>query len=167
MAMDRKQLAEDGTPHYVSERQKRKMREEPPAIQPPLTPMIDVTFQLLIFFLLACTFRVTEGQIEATLPNISGPQDKPKLKIEPIKVTLSAAGVDGMGVLIEVSGGGSVNDPLELDGVLVQLREQYKSDEVPVLIKPTGDVWWTHVVDAFNQAVRSKFKNIAFTPPGM
>ena len=35
-----------------------------------MTPMIDVTFQLLLFFLLTCEFRESEGMIPGTLPKL-------------------------------------------------------------------------------------------------
>jgi hypothetical protein len=41
-----------------------------------------------------------------------------------------------------------------------------KADEAPVFISPTRDVRWAFVVEAFNQAVRARFKNIGFMPPG-
>ena len=148
----------------IQPRRRGNDRPEKP-MQPPLTPMIDVTFQLLIFFLLACQFRYTEGQIQATLPAVAGEESIPPLKLDPIRVTLSPAG-DGSGVLFEVSGAGTTGSAVELYGMLVQLRERFGTDELPVLIKPTSRVWWSHVVDAFNQAVRAKFKHIAFTPAG-
>jgi len=168
MARDGKPEDANGTVHHVSERQKRKKDRPRKPMQPPLTPMIDVTFQLLIFFLLACDFRYTEGQIEATLPNVSGPQAAPDLKHDPISVTLSPAGIDGEGVSIEVSEFGTANGPQELFDMLVRQHDRYgdDADDVPVLIKPTQGVWWTHVVNAFNQAVRSRFKKIAFAPAG-
>jgi len=59
---------------------------------PPLTPMIDVTFQLLLFFLLACQFRPQEGSLPGTLPGGGdGPQPMP------IKIALRPTGFDGGG----------------------------------------------------------------------
>ena len=37
-----------------------------------LTPMIDVTFLLLVFFLLTLRFKTLEGKLEATLPRDAG-----------------------------------------------------------------------------------------------
>ena len=55
MARSAKKILGDETTHYESA---RKKRARPKAkMQPPLTPMIDVTFQLLLFFLLSFTFR--------------------------------------------------------------------------------------------------------------
>jgi biopolymer transport protein ExbD len=35
--------------------------------------------------------------------------------------------------------------------------------KVPVMIMPAVNVRWEHVVNAFNQAVRAKFKKIGFS----
>lgn len=37
------------------------------SFQPPLTPMIDVTFLLLLFFILTFTFRQMEGQLPGAI----------------------------------------------------------------------------------------------------
>ena len=37
-------------------------------------------------------------------------------------------------------------------------------DTVTVVIRPAADVPWEYVVDAYNQAVRAKFKKIGFSP---
>ena len=162
MAAAEKHVAENGTRHYESARQQRTKQREPTMLQPPLTPMIDVTFQLLIFFLLACQFRMAERQIQATLPDISGPQAAPPLRLKPIYISLTPAGSEG--VQYEIGRIRTTQDPLELHRVLKQLMDRYQSDEVPVIIKPMGEVRWAYVVEAFNQAVRARFKNVAFAP---
>ncbi|KKM69589.1 hypothetical protein LCGC14_1449200, partial [marine sediment metagenome] len=113
-----------------------------------LTPMIDVTFLLLIFFLLACRFQLSEGQIEATLPKVV--DDPPP--VLPVLVTLRPAGGDGRGVVIEMSDRAEpILDVAELAGLLRRRIEVYRSDEVPVVIRSAGPVRWEHVVNAFNQ----------------
>jgi hypothetical protein len=49
----------------------RKRRQDERAT-PNLTPMIDVTFQLLIFFLLCTRFTTPQGGFDAELPNKHG-----------------------------------------------------------------------------------------------
>ncbi len=168
MARSQKKIAGDETVHYVSERKERESRKKhaSTAIQPPLTPMIDIVFQLLLFFLLACQFRADEGQIAANLPDISGPPPK-TISVDHIDITLRAAGTDDLGVLITVL---YTDAPLttaeELYNYLMQMKHRYgeKADEVPVTIKPLGNVRWNHVVNAFNQAIRADYKKIGFKP---
>ena len=52
-------------------RRPRRRREEEKAV-PDLTPMIDVTFQLLIFFILCTRFRVDENNMRVNLPANEG-----------------------------------------------------------------------------------------------
>jgi biopolymer transport protein ExbD len=53
---------------------KRRKREEDKA-SPDLTPMIDVTFQLLIFFILCTRFRHDERNFQTDLPRKEGLND--------------------------------------------------------------------------------------------
>ena len=52
-------------------------------------------------------------------------------------------------------------DPDEVYSVL-QSRKDSVGPKVPVIIKPTEDVKWRFVVEAFNAAVRAKLDNITF-----
>ncbi|MDY7009595.1 MAG: biopolymer transporter ExbD [Planctomycetota bacterium] len=168
MARSQRKIAGDETVHYVSARRQRerKKKRRSTAIQPPLTPMIDIVFQLLLFFLLACQFRADEGHIAANLPDISGPPPR-TISIEPIDITLRATGSENLGVLITVQ---HTDAPLttaeELHNYLLQMKQRHgkKADEVPVTIKPLGNVRWMHVVNAFNQAIRADYKKVGFKP---
>ena len=170
MARSQKKISNDETVHYVSARKERESRKrhKSTAIQPPLTPMIDIVFQLLLFFLLACQFRANEGQIAANLPDISGPPPK-IVSVDPIDITLRAYGTDELGVLITVQ---NTDAPMttaeELYNYLMQMKQRHgeKADEVPVTIKPLGNVRWNHVVNAFNQAIRADYKKVGFKPSG-
>ena len=166
MADQQKQDTTDAL-RYVSERKKREKEARPVVMQPPLTPMIDVVFQLLIFFLLACQFRQAEGQIPANLPDISGPAQATPF-VDPIKITLRPTGPNNTGVLIEVKHANvTLTSSAELYAYLVKMSKIYgegSTEKVPVVIKPLGDVLWEHVVNAFNQAIRAKYKQIGFAP---
>ena len=57
----------------------------------------------------------------------------------------------------------TIAGPKELYDSLMARRAILPAPEaVPVVIVPNLDVAWEHVVDAFNQAVRAKFKKIGF-----
>ena len=55
-----------------------------------MTAMIDIVFQLLIFFLIGTQFRVPEGEMAAHLPGRGGPDPPPPEVVEPIRVALLA-----------------------------------------------------------------------------
>jgi biopolymer transport protein ExbD len=54
-----------------------------------LTPMIDVTFQLLIFFLLTLKFKILEGKLESLLPLDKGLSNKQQeVQAEDVEIIL-------------------------------------------------------------------------------
>ncbi|MBI2932472.1 MAG: biopolymer transporter ExbD [Planctomycetes bacterium] len=71
----------------------RLPREEKPG-ELNMTPMIDVVFQLLIFFMLSMRFRAIEGKLITTLPQDKGLQSSTVLspELEEVRIILCAAG---------------------------------------------------------------------------
>ena len=160
MARSTRKIEGDETVHYVSERAKRGRAKAKIAV--PMTAMIDVTFLLLIYFLLTTTFRQAEGQIPGTLPKAgtSGAATMERLQT-PIKITLHPTGEANEGVAYEISGVHErIVDPEILRSVL-EGRKQAGGDS-PVIINARRDVRWRFVVEVFNQVVANEFKNIAF-----
>lgn len=146
--------------HYVSPRKQRAGREQQENIQPPLTPMIDVTFQLLLYFLLTSTFRQKEGTIPGALPAPSN-QVTEKMDLKPIEIYIEPGGtVDNTGVTYRSKGVSVMPDPERLFGFLEGRKQQFDTNEIPVVLRPSGLVRWKYVVEAFNAAVRLQFKNI-------
>lgn len=132
-------------------------------LQPPLIPMIDVTFLLLLYFILTTTFRMQEGQIPGTLPQTGGIVAGQTVELKPIYIILRPTGVDRLGCIYEIRGRGiGMDSPQQLYDTLGAWSEALGTTEVPVIIQPRSDVRWRYVVEAFNQAVRAKFKNIGF-----
>jgi len=128
-------------------------------MQLPLTPMIDVTFQLILFFLLATTFRQAEGQIPASLPQRSGAAALDQTIVRPIRIAIRPAAEGGAAFFLN-DAPLPLPDAPALHRELVARRQAYGSDEVPVAIQPRWDVPWQYVVEADNQAHRAGFKSI-------
>ncbi len=147
----------------------RKRRARPkPKYQPPLTPMIDVTFQLLLFFILTTQFRQAEGYIPGTLPRADAPAARAVKRIyRPVRINLRAA-ADGEGVIYQVAGAaeGRIDGPGQLHEHLAAYRDRIGSPQVPIIIAPDRGVRWRYVVEAFNAAVRAKFTRVGFARPG-
>ncbi|MHC4986794.1 MAG: biopolymer transporter ExbD, partial [Planctomycetota bacterium] len=119
---------------------------------------IDVTFLLLLFFMLSFTFREYEGQIKAALPG-GGPDVVPRM---PIAVRVRSEGVTG--ARYEIEGvNEAIRSPARLGEVLGAIRQQTRSDS-PVMVRPDAFVQWGHVVEAVNQAVRMKFSHVQIDP---
>ena len=125
-----------------------------------MTPMIDVTFLLLLFFMLSFTFCEYEGQIKASLPG----GDPGPLPAMPIAVRVRSEGVTG--ARYEVEGvNEAIHSPARLGEVLDSIRRQpMRSSDSPVRVRPDAFVQWGHVVQAVNQAVRMEFTCVQIDP---
>jgi biopolymer transport protein ExbD len=122
-----------------------------------LTPMIDVTFLLLLFFLLTFTFRQAEGQIPGSLPH--GGVDPLEICIE---VVVRPTGEHRQGVVFEIDGAMvQTSSPRELGDRLMAIKRQIKGD-ASVIIRARGDVQWRWAVEAFNQAVRAEYRFVGW-----
>ena len=128
---------------------------------PPLTPMIDVTF-LLLLFLLTFAFRPLEGELPGSLPGTGGDDRRPPID-RCLRITLRPTGRHRTGVVYEVGDHAHpIRTPRELARVLERQAAMDGGTERPVVIEPRGDVQWRWAVEAFNQSVRAKFEKIGF-----
>ena len=155
------------SPNEAQEARYRAPRSKRPRpkikLQPPLIPMIDVTFLLLLYFMLTTTFRLQEGQIPAALPQTGGIVAGQTVELQPLYILLRPTGVDRLGCIYEIRGRGiGMDSPAQLYDTLEAWRDAIGTTEVPVIIQPRSDVRWRYVVEAFNQAVRAKFEKIGF-----
>jgi biopolymer transport protein ExbD len=151
------------THHYVSARKKRGREEK--SMQPPLTPMIDVTFQLLLYFILTAEFRQAEGGIPGTLPQEGGVAVESSDPRDPIRVLIEWRGAARDGVLYSIAGLPPIDSEQNLQAQLVKRRGSGKNPP-PVVLQPSGDVSWGYVVKVFNAAVRAKFDEIGWVQTG-
>ena len=67
----------------------RKGRHAPDKVEMQMTPMIDVVFQLLIFFILTFKISVAEGDFNIKMP-ASAPSNAQDVPLPPIKVRMTA-----------------------------------------------------------------------------
>ena len=126
-----------------------------------LTPLIDVVFQLLIFFMLSSTF-IVQTSVPIELPNAEGAE-----QLESKNITITLAYGDGGP---ENGGNVYVEDvPIEnwtqLTRLLVELRE--REEEPLVLIRPDARVPTERLVKVLGLANGVGIKNygIAAAPP--
>lgn len=140
-------------------------------MQVNLTAMIDVVFQLLIYFVVTANFMLDEGVLTAKLPQGAGapPEQRLEPPPQPLEIKLSSTG--SIGVNIEVAGVHRASSFTELADTLASLQYDpdagrttgaFKPDD-PLLISPAGEVRWQHVVNAFNAAVQARYTNVRFT----
>ena len=158
--------------HHEPHRKKEKGLE-PVKMAVNFTSMIDVIFQLLIYFIITATFVMGEGVLTVKVPQGPGdpkPQNTPPA--QPLNILVGSAGVDGIGYRVTIEGVAEPANFNELSQSLIQLQYDpdrgyngpYKPDN-PVIIKPAAEVRWQHVVNAFNAALRARYTNIKFAQP--
>lgn len=130
-----------------------------------LTPLIDVVFQLLIFFMLSSTF-VVQSSLPIEVPETEG---STKLEQKDVTITLSneEGGPDGEGrVVIQRDEEVEINDWLELEETLRALKQA--DPEVLVLVRADQRVPTGRTVKAFGYIVAAGIERygIAARPPG-
>ena len=163
---------------------KRKRGPEEP-IKGDMTPMIDIVFQLLIFFMLTIQFKTLEGKLAAYLPKDVGvnPSDtEPKEKVD-IRLTVENEGTKldpetgavwtGTGpfkygpdrVVVYSVGPKSTRSIEELAR---RLGELHRADpEQAVTIAPYARTIYEDVVAVLDECVKLKYSDVTFmgTPP--
>ena len=163
----------DGTEPTVHHTTARQRRGRPPAkMQLNLTSMIDVIFQLLIYFVLTASFAFGEGVLTAELPARGQASQPPEIPPAELVVRLRPDGPSNASISLGQSAAGIDS----FTGLYDQLRrvqydpdhgltEGYHKPDWPVIIQPEGEVRWQHVVNAFNAAIRARYTNVSFAQP--
>lgn len=160
---------DEETVHHES-RARRSL--EPAKMNLNLTSMIDIIFQLQIYFILTMSVAVNEGVITAKLPPIGSGDAKPQeMPPNPINIIVRNVGNYNYDVSIDGLSSSTPNFAALKDQLISMQNDPqrgrtgaYKPDN-PVYIKPDGSVRWQHVVNAFNAAVAARYSNVSFESP--
>jgi biopolymer transport protein ExbD len=165
----------------------RKRLRSPVKVQPPLMPLIDVMFTMMLFFVLCSSVKQDEGLIASTLPDKGGREDvAEKVPTVDIPVEVRPYGNGAVYSLPSIRRPGTseiirfddeykyaqVNpspEAVPAEGLYQALnayreKNNLTGETATIVIVPYGDVRWQYVVNAYNQAVRAKFKKIGFAP---
>ncbi|HHH76370.1 MAG TPA: biopolymer transporter ExbD [Phycisphaerae bacterium] len=129
--------------------------------QPPMTSMIDVTFLLLIFFILTSSYSESEGQLPATVPMLGDGDSFVTRTVE-----VMATGENSNGVIYRILETDTrYHDPESLYTAL----EGYKSvvgkgwkEHVTITIYPRYNVCWGYAIEAYNQAIRAGYEKVSW-----
>lgn len=156
----------------------RQVEQEP--MKGDMTPMIDVVFQLLIFFMLSIKFKTLEGKLSAYLPKDVGVNQtsaEPKEKVE-IKLKVLVEGTKlmpredapwigegafrfGPDRVVQYSIGPRTTK--DLTELARRLKEQYLADpEAPATIDPWPGTVYSDVVDVLDVAIAAGYSDISF-----
>jgi biopolymer transport protein ExbD len=154
-----------------------------------MTPMIDVTFLLLIFFIVTLKFKILEGRLDAALPKDRGTSTSEAEEIDKIDILIKVAepgelideeGANGLllyqGREIKVQIGEkkfrynpfaivNAEDPVpELTTFLQALLDspEYSVDETPVSLDARKGVVYGDIVVLLDVVIREKFQKVSF-----
>ncbi len=125
-----------------------------------LTPMIDVVFLLLVFFMVATKAKTSNRALDANLPKNMGSSSSKK--DEPS---------ENINIEIKESGGRPrifVNNfPIDtFDGLFQKLRQLTNvMDDAPVIIAPEGRVSFKYVVMTLNACSKAAIEKVSFAQP--
>jgi biopolymer transport protein ExbD len=166
-------------------RKKKNFKE----IKTDMTPMIDVTFLLLIFFIVTLKFKILEGRLDAALPKDRGTSTSEAEEIDKIDILIKVAepgelideeGANGLllyqGREIKVQIGEkkfrynpfaivNAEDPVpELTTFLQALLDspEYSVDETPVSLDARKGVVYGDIVVLLDVVIREKFQKVSF-----
>ena len=172
-------------------RAKRRGRSSLADAELELTPMIDIVFNLLIFFMCATKFRTPEGLIEAFLPRdrgqVAGPTQhdthQVRIRLRWVDANGRPAGETPAGSLrlaigeLLLHAPGDEEDALRAAGGeawgalherLLALKAAYQGsapEGLPVIVDAAPAVPTRHVVSALNEVVRAGIRDVTFAAP--
>jgi biopolymer transport protein ExbD len=115
-----------------------------------LTPMIDIVFLLIIFFMVGTQFTARERQFDIDLPTVSA---APPLTSAPDELVINVAG-DGSIML-----GEQEKSLMELESDLHAAQQNYPDQAVVVRGQGAGE--YQNVMDVLAICHRAKINNIA------
>lgn len=130
-----------------------------------MTPMIDVVFQLLIFFLFTFKIRPIEGEIAVTLPPIEAGAARQEQEIAPterVHVRLEA-GVGGQLANIIVEEQAIGTDLEALRQLLVAAFPGGPTEDSEVEIDADDRLLYGHVVQVASVVLQAGIKKVIFT----
>ena len=126
------------------------------------TPMIDVVFLLLIFFMCTLKFKTLENKLATYLPTDKGPSRNVEFPdpVEKIRLKLS---MSGGRCICFVNGRAAGTVPASLRTVYDRLRQIRRAlPESPVEIDPDPTVPHKHVVSVMDECIRARATEINF-----
>lgn len=138
--------------------------------QPKMTPMIDVVFQMLIFFIVAMQIRDPQGILKADLPKDKGPGGDPtapppvyllpEVKVHLARVVADDGADSRIAIQIEQY---KCQDLADLEHRLKLLSEC--SNKIPVIIDGEPEVPFAYIIGVVDACLKAELTKVRFTAP--
>jgi biopolymer transport protein ExbD len=155
---------------------RQRRRRERPALGLNLTSMIDVTFLLLVYFMVATEFKLGEEVYRLDLPERGGaaaPRDPFELDDEPLRIEVATTGVGPADYRLRVDGPYpqprsflDLQEFLNARRISADLPGGLFTSEHPIVIEPTATTRWQHALEVFNAAVKAEYTNVTLGGAG-
>jgi biopolymer transport protein ExbD len=161
---------------------KIRNRQEPIKIEQQMVPMIDIIFQLMIFFMLTLKITAAEGDFNINMPiGMSSSSTPPDVNIQPIKVRLQADKTTGQLTMLQVGGARLGNGPDAFERLNSEILTQIGrpgdalSKDMEVEIDADYELQYQYVIravgactgrmDPKTKKIQRYIEKIKFTPP--
>ena len=166
-------------PGRSSEMFRRRRRQTTDFVEPdlPITPMLDMSFQLLAFFILTFRPAPTEAQIAMTLPKEEGGPSMafPSISDDtPVKFVVRVEAADnGMIRKMTLKEQGSANEPVDLGGgtdmtkylkELQKRADENKGKQLKLTLEIEPKLLQGYVVSLLDHGIRAGITDIAPVP---
>jgi biopolymer transport protein ExbD len=164
---------------------RKRKAEAAPEVELPITPMLDMTFQLLTFFIFTYHPSAVEGQMEFSLPASGEHRARTEAEVDPnkpsdtqlalksqITVVLRAerSGIAPgtlTSVIVQTPSGES--DVRTLPGLYEFLNRQRSSQDITnkddIQLQAESALKYAFVIDAMDTCVKAGFTHVGFSPP--
>lgn len=128
-----------------------------------MTPMIDVVFLLLVFFVWTASFQIVEYVLPSNVSAVTGSQPNDAAAVPPPE-----ADFDDVVIRILLQNGRAA---WQLNGTPIATLAEIRSSlvaiaavkpDAPVILHPEGDVPLGHVIDVYDVARLEGFEKVQF-----
>jgi biopolymer transport protein ExbD len=161
----------------VSRKHKRKVEKQiGVSLSAMVTPMLDMSFQLLNFFILTFKIMPTEGQLSINLPKVDATDSPPPLeplppedKKDEYTITVHA-GAGGEVALLGLKGPTVNSDNIKNFGdLLAQLKAIPKpagrgAEGVSITIESANDLIYARLIDIMDLCKRAGYDSVNLMP---
>jgi len=154
---------------------RKRKKEAPISIAVPIVPMLDMSFQLLSFFIITFKPMPTEGQLSINLPKLDSTDQPPPL--EPIppedkkdEYTVSVHSTSGGDFALLGLKGPTANleNIKSLNELLGELRKipkpEGKADKVSITIEAANDLNYAKLIEVMDLCKKAGFDSVNLMP---
>ena len=125
-----------------------------------MSAMIDIVFQLLVFFMCATSFFVAESQLNVNLPSSLSSTDSTRIAVDVVINVMSDGSILVNGKRFDSP---DSKDLPQLKQILYNLSESF--DDQPVIISGDWNVPHERIMDVLNACAAANIKTISFLIP--